>query len=85
MVNCELHASADLPPESTSHTHSVGGSVGPKSRSRRSGGERSPMLLLGIKPRYVGLTVRSLVNMPTELSRHYYPDIAVESFNSYCT
>jgi len=43
------------------------------------------MLLLGIKPRYVGLTVRSLVTVPTELSRLGYSDIAVESFNSYCT
>jgi len=30
MVNSELHASADLPLESTSHTHSTGGSVGPR-------------------------------------------------------
>ena len=43
------------------------------------------MLLLGIKPRYVGFTVRSLVTMPAELSPLGYSDIAVESFNSYCT
>jgi hypothetical protein len=42
------------------------------------------MLLLGIKPLYVGLTVRGLVTMPTELPQLGYSDIAVESFNSYC-
>jgi hypothetical protein len=84
MVKSELHASADLPPESTSHTHSVGGSVRDQEQVSALGWGEKSHASAGNQTRYVGCKVRSLVTMPAQLSWLRYSDIAVESFNSYC-
>jgi hypothetical protein len=65
-VSGQLHASAALPPEKEPLDRRLGG---PQSRSERCGEEKNPHPPPEIKPSDPDRPARSLVAIPTELSR----------------
>jgi hypothetical protein len=69
-VSCQLHAPATLTPGTEPPvTDSIGGYMGPRAGLEVRGMRKCSLNLPGIEPRFLGRLTRSLVAIPTKLSR----------------